>query len=78
MALVYGNAYFRIVRNQILKFIGLSPVWTTHLSVMTEARPETLQTMLDQAARDGAADAAKLLSRTARPNPFAPGGKPDE
>ena len=31
MALVYGNAHFRAMKNQILKFVGIAPVWTTHL-----------------------------------------------
>ena len=62
MALAYGNAYFRAVKNQILKFVGFSPVRLTHLSVMRHSTAEQRDKMLERVAQAAAKD-AKALAR---------------
>lgn len=63
MALAYGNAHFRAVKNQILKFVGLAPVGVTHLSVMRHSTSELRERMLRRVERVAAKDAASLISR---------------
>lgn len=62
MALGYGNAHFKAMRNQIFAFIGLRPIRSTHLSVMRHASPEKRAKLLDRVARDARAD-LRLLQR---------------
>ena len=62
MAIVYGNAHFRAVKNQILKFVGLNPVFKTHLSVMRHSTPEQRAKMLTAMETDAGRD-ARYLSR---------------
>ena len=63
MTLAYGNAHFRAMKNQILKFVGLGPVWLTHLSVMRHSTPEQRTGFLDRADKAAAQDAARLLQK---------------
>lgn len=60
MALAYGNAHFRAMKNQILKFVGMAPVWTTHLSVMRHSTPKQRLTMLEQVAITALRDAERV------------------
>lgn len=63
MALAYGNAHFRAMKNQILKFVGFDPVRLTHLSVMRNSTPEQRAGFLEKAAKAAERDAARLLAR---------------
>lgn len=63
MALAYGNAPFRTVRQQILGFVGLRPVALTHLSVMRHSTPARREQMLERLAADAQRDAARLLRK---------------
>ncbi len=63
MALAYGNAHFRAMKNQILKFVGLNPVKLTHLSMMRNSTPEQRNAFLDKASRAAAQDATMLIKR---------------
>lgn len=63
MALVYGNAHFRAMKNQILKFVGLNPVKLTHLSMMRNSTPEQRNAFLDKAAEAAGKDATMLQKR---------------
>src|SRR5690606_20342728 len=63
MASFYGNAHFRTVTNQVLKFVGLKPVQITHLSVMRGSTPAQRDKLLARTAADAAADAARMRAR---------------
>lgn len=65
MALAYGNAHFRAVKNQILKFVGFGPVRVTHLSVMRHSTAEQREKMLERVAQAATKDAA-VLARLSR------------
>ena len=60
MALAYGNAHFRAVKNQILKFVGFGPVRMTHLWVMRHSTLEQRERMLETVARAARKDWAWL------------------
>lgn len=60
MALAYGNAHFKAAKNQILKFVGLSPVRLSHLFEMRTTTPEKRAALLDRVARDARADIRRL------------------
>ncbi|MCP8882861.1 NAD(P)H-dependent oxidoreductase [Devosia sp. XJ19-1] len=70
MALGYGNAHFRAMRRQVLKFIGLSPVRATHLSVIRHSTPQQRARLMARIDRDARAD-LQLLARTRRPAALA-------
>jgi len=63
MALAYGNAHFRAMKNQILKFVGLNPVKLTHLSMMRNSTSEQRSAFLDKAAKAADEDARMLQKR---------------
>ena len=71
MVLGYGNAHMRAVKNQILRFIGLDPVWVTHLSVMRGSSAQQRTTMLGKVAKASESDALRLLKQT-RAKPYTP------
>lgn len=50
MALVYGNAHFRQVKHQILKFVGYDKMLLTHCSVIRNSTPDQRARMLDAVA----------------------------
>lgn len=59
MRLAYGNAHFRAVKRQILKFVGLSPVRSTHLFVMHGSSFEQRKSMLEKVERLARRDARR-------------------
>lgn len=63
MALAYGNAPFRTVRQQILGFVGFRPVALTHLSVMRHNTPAQRERMLERVAAVARRDAERLRKR---------------
>lgn len=60
MALVYGNAHFRIIKNQILRFVGFGPIRTTHLSMIRHSTPEQRAAMLEKVVAVARKDAERL------------------
>lgn len=69
MVLAYGNAHFRTMKNQILKFVGLDPVRISHFSTMRDSTPERRETFLRRTAEVAAADAQRLLRHSRKANP---------
>jgi NAD(P)H dehydrogenase (quinone) len=65
MTLAYGNAHFRAMKNQILRFIGLGPVRLSHISVMRNSSPAQRDRFLQHVATTAGRDAARLLKRKA-------------
>nr|WP_314256521.1 NAD(P)H-dependent oxidoreductase [uncultured Devosia sp.] len=66
MALIYGNAHFRIIKNQILRFVGFGPIRTTHLSMIRHSTPEQRANMLEKVVAAARKDAERLNRLTTK------------
>lgn len=70
MTLVYRNAHFRQVKNQILKFVGYAKMGLTHCSVMRNSTPDQRARMLDKVASAARKDLALAPAQLGKSPPL--------